>query len=966
MQPYHRIFMRLMSIVLLTAAVGSSGFAQQREFPPGIQWKQLETEHFIILFDDNYRDAAATVQTIAEPIHQQVTGLLRYAPKEKTYLILTDHVDTSNGYASVLPQNKIALFLHEPGAGDAFFGLRSPDWLKMVLTHEYTHIVQMDMHNGIYKFGRKIFGHIMLPNVGLPMWMIEGLAVYTETKWQDGRGYHPYYDMMMRADVLADDFKTLDQMAALGLRKWPMGSIVYLYGYFFNQYLADTYGEAKVIDLSLHNSGNFPIFGGNIFKQVYAGKTAHVLWQEWRNVMYQRYTDQLAKLRANPVTATRPLTTAGYGTRSPIFSPDGQYVYYLEMGPYDVAAIVQQRLSDGHLTRLAEQVVPDTLSLSADGQRLYFGKADLHRTFYLVSDLYELDIAHQNVRRLTHGLRALDPTIAPDGKTLVFTTTKGGSMSLMRLDLATKAVTPLIETADHTQFGQPVFSSDGRRLAVQIWKEGGFQDIYVLNSDGSNLQALTFDRAMDSGPSWEMQDQYIFFSSDRTSVPNIFAYSLAEEKLYQVTNVLTGAFNPDVSSDGSQLVLELYSHNGLDIHTAKLQPETWLETAYTLENAPASQATSQMVLPAAEETNYHPFASLLPTFWMPDYAVDEDGYKLGVTTIGQDALAEHWYQLAVYYGLNSERIGWFGEYVNNQFTPTFTLFGQDRENPFFDIFQDTEGDDTTFWQREQTAGLSVSFPLYQTNQTSLALITGYRYKKISAVTELSEITPSPDEGVLSGVAAGLMLQNLDASAYAISPERGMALSLMYRRDDQELGSDFDLDTVVGDLRMYVNVPKLRNHVLAIRTTGGMSDGQTLRQGVFQVGGFTLDEDLAGLNRQQFFLRGYEFNVLAGNRFALGSVEYRFPLWYPQRGLTTFLKPFMDSLVGAVFYDIGNAWDGETDLEDFKQGVGGELRLNIGLQGGALPMTLRVGYAYGLDEDIGQSQVMYGFNFNFWL
>ncbi len=47
----------------------------------------------------------------------------------------------------------------------------------------------------------------MLPNAGLPYWMIEGLAVYAETKFEDGRGYHPYYDMMMRTEILEQDFK---------------------------------------------------------------------------------------------------------------------------------------------------------------------------------------------------------------------------------------------------------------------------------------------------------------------------------------------------------------------------------------------------------------------------------------------------------------------------------------------------------------------------------------------------------------------------------------------------------------------------------------------------------------------------------------------------------------------------------------------------------------------------------------
>jgi hypothetical protein len=188
---------------------------------------------------------------------------------------------------------------------------------------------------------------------------------------------------------------------------------------------------------------------------------------------------------------------------------------------------------------------------------------------------------------------------------------------------------------------------------------------------------------------------------------------------------------------------------------------------------------------------------------------------------------------------------------------------------------------------------------------------------------------------------------------------------MYRHDDKELGSDFTLDTVVGDTRAYLEIPRLPHHVLALRLTGGVSNGETLSQGLFQVGGFTLDTELARLERQRYFLRGYDSAAFSGNRFVLGSIEYRLPLWYPQRGLGNGWL-FFDSLVATAFYDVGDAWDGDVDVDNFKHGVGSELRINVGLQHGALPVMLRVGYAKGLDDEHGISQFIYGFHFNFWL
>ncbi|MBD3307105.1 BamA/TamA family outer membrane protein, partial [candidate division KSB3 bacterium] len=115
----------------------------------------------------------------------------------------------------------------------------------------------------------------------------------------------------------------------------------------------------------------------------------------------------------------------------------------------------------------------------------------------------------------------------------------------------------------------------------------------------------------------------------------------------------------------------------------------------------------------------------------------------------------------------------------------------------------------------------------------------------------------------------------------------------------------------------------------------------------------------------FFLRGYEENSITGHRFALGTVEYRFPIWFPQRGIGKGMI-FWDSIVGTAFYEIGNAWEQETSLSEFRDSVGAELRINAGFQYNLLPVTFRLGFAQGLDEDEGESQVFFTIGLNFWL
>jgi outer membrane protein assembly factor BamA len=423
-----------------------------------------------------------------------------------------------------------------------------------------------------------------------------------------------------------------------------------------------------------------------------------------------------------------------------------------------------------------------------------------------------------------------------------------------------------------------------------------------------------------------------------------------------VTNVLTGVFNPALSPDGTQLAVERYSSNGVDIHMTDLNKDTWIETAYNLEEQPEI-AQEPLIASHSSEHGYNPLPSLLPKIWMPSWGEDEEGAQLGLSLFGMDVLNQHRYSLSVLHGLDSDRLSYSAAYTNHQFYPEITLFGYDTATEFGDIFNDGEEEEAEYWQRDRGFGIEIGIPVYVSQKTQVSLFTGYRYNKLESLLDESEVlNPTPDEGTLSGVSAGIEISNLDASVYAISPEQGVWTSVTYQHDNKELGSDFDLHTVVGETAVFLEVPKLRHHVLMLGAAGGMSEGDTLAQGIFQLGGYSLNTGSIELDDRQFFLRGYEHNAFSGNRVALGSAEYRFPLWYPQRGLFKGWL-FFDSIAGAAFYDVGNAWDGETEWEDFKHSVGGELRLNLGLRYNELPLSLRFGFAEGLDDE-GESQLYF--------
>jgi hypothetical protein len=111
----------------------------------------------------------------------------------------------------------------------------------------------------------------------------------------------------------------------------------------------------------------------------------------------------------------------------------------------------------------------------------------------------------------------------------------------------------------------------------------------------------------------------------------------------------------------------------------------------------------------------------------------------------------------------------------------------------------------------------------------------------------------------------------------------------------------------------------------------------------------LDAFRSNLRQGAFRLRGYRQGQFAGNDFNLVNVEYRTPLWYTDRGIST-LPIFMRSLAGAAFFDYGAAYD-RLDLKDplasFHAGVGAELWVEL-FVGYYVSANLRFGLAKGLD------------------
>ncbi|MBT4362245.1 MAG: hypothetical protein HOD11_14890, partial [Candidatus Marinimicrobia bacterium] len=140
---------------------------------PELKWQTLETEHFNIHYHQGLEVLAGRGALIAEQTYQPILDQLQVKDFGKTDIVFSAEDEIMNGFA--MPSNQIFIWVSQNDVAGHFGG--SDKWLKMVITHEFQHVVQFQAH----RTWAGIFGGITIPT-----WWIEGMAEYMTEVWRGG------------------------------------------------------------------------------------------------------------------------------------------------------------------------------------------------------------------------------------------------------------------------------------------------------------------------------------------------------------------------------------------------------------------------------------------------------------------------------------------------------------------------------------------------------------------------------------------------------------------------------------------------------------------------------------------------------------------------------------------------------------------------------------------------------------
>ena len=865
-----RVFLLLLLAPRAAAQVDPSG-----------SWRTLHTAHFRIHFRPAYRDVALLEAREAERSYALLAGEL-HPPRGVVDLTLGDDVDASNGFTTVFPTSRITIFATPP-AGD--HGLLFYDsWLRLVTTHELTHVFHLDRTKGIWSALQQVFGRApgLFPNEYQPSWAIEGLATYYESRFTNGgRVRSSFHTQVLAADRAAGASRS--PWDALLFTRWADGLVPYAYGSRFLQSLAGVAGDSVVPRFVEATSGQLIPF--RVGRQVARVAPGRALATEWI-----RGTRPAPGSDAGQPPA-RLLDSLLRGEPVPRVSPDGRRIAYVRDAGNGASEL---RVRDAATFRVvARHRVTGGVDYDWVGDTLVVAQLDYVTPWRIRSDLYRW-VPGGSWRRATRGARLVAPA--------------GGGGRLVALALGPATATPTLRVPP----GPPgavwedvALSPDGRWVAGSR-SAGGRWALVRWPVDSPAAGAVLVDtRGSIADPVWTPSGE-LWFVAEPTGFPQVYRWRAGRAEA--LTAEPLGARAPAPLPDGTLVYVTLGAHgwelrHGAPVATGRGAPVAFPEPL-PFDSAPVV---------AVRETGYASWPSLRPHFWIPVYAdAGPTGRFYGAFTAGTDAVGRFVYGADVYVsGRPFRAAGDFALVSTALGNPILDLSAW---SSWADLLPPASAAGVTLSELDEYAALGASF-------------VGRRWRsaasvRVAAELERTSFATLPDTALatlcqacathnLVGGAVTLTLSHLVLGALSVSPERGVAWSVTYRRRDEPSSSRWS-NELRSRLAWYVRAPGpggFAHSVLAVRVAAGGSSGPLGT--LFRVGGVApqgvsvyFAPSLSAT--RAFPIRGYRAGELAGERAAVGSVEYRVPLALVGRALG-HLPVGVDKLWVNAFADAGDAW-----------------------------------------------------------
>ena len=220
----------------------------------------------------------------------------------------------------------------------------------------------------------------------------------------------------------------------------------------------------------------------------------------------------------------------------PAWSPDGRKIAFTSDRRNGFSLEIYVMNADGEkpvqlTTDHPPAVNDESPSWSPDGTKIAFAsnRGDSY-------DIYVMDADGNNLVQLTKGrAKEVSPCWSPNGMKIVFTSS-GNVLKSEIYVMDADGANPVNLTQNPEALNKnPSWSPDGRRIAFESWGVGN-HDIYVMDADGKNVVQLNDNFAWDAFPAWSPDGNHIAFTSFRNLMgEEIFLMNSDGSEITQLT-----------------------------------------------------------------------------------------------------------------------------------------------------------------------------------------------------------------------------------------------------------------------------------------------------------------------------------------------------------------------------------------------------------------------------------------------
>ena len=884
------------------------------------EWQVMTTNHFNIYFYTEESAVAQVAARIAEDAYPKLAARFNQEIKRKIPLIVYSspgYFSQTNVLPGVLPEaiggfteflkGRVVVPFH-----GSYFDFEHVIIHELVHVFTYAKLDEIMRRQGVVRF------------TGPPPWFIEGMAEYWSEDW-DTEADMIIKDMVLRGDIL------------------PISEFWQIYGSYFMyklgqsvcKFIAEEYGPEKLLLIF----ENWP--KGRNFDEVVRltlGKKPEKVSEEWHYWLMKKYYPELGSLGL-PRMESEQLTYDSYAVKGvPITWDDGtgpaEWLVFMAYRRGYAGLYMKPRRPDrkglrtlvkGERSSRFESLhlLRSGIDATNSGLIVFSSKSKEQDVIYVYS-LSERRIAGEY--HLGDLIAARSPRFSPDEKKIVFSGIRRmGYSGLFMLDLSTGEISAITNDVYHDV--DPVFSSTGERIvfASDRGEQGalGASNLFELDlSSPEIIKQLTWGHYSDQTP--EVTASGIFFSSDRGGTFNLFLIDSAG-CVSQQSTYATGAFDPRMTHDRRRLVYTGYEDFQFRVYQMTL-PEVPKPVANVLSLGHSGWLPKQIDHRFSKssvryETDYSFDIAQSTIAYDPIY-----GSAGGMQASFSDILGNHAYYFLLTNTAETkddlmESFNFGVTYVNrthrlNWGTGVFHLY---------DEYYNRH--DQYYFQRQAGALGFCSYPVSKFSRFDLTLFA--RYDKKDRRYGLTA-----REGMLTSTFLSWVYDNaiwdvsgpIEGRRYNLSA--GITQSLTHGQAWNRIA--------FADIRHYF---RLGNYSAFANRLFAFSSGGLEPQRIYFGGSWTF----RGFDRRQF----YTSNVL------FASSELRFPLVDDLRIGFPFGDVGFRGIRGALFFDVGSAWDDEFDEWLGSYGFG--FRVNLGYI-----ILLRFDFAKTTDFETSSP----GFDFDF--